>query len=351
MSTADPKAVIAGLLPSFTATPELHLHRLNRERRRVLLVRMQESDYRRESFLDERMVTPDTVGGWATLDGVLRQHEAWRAGGGAPNLHFILHQGHTGSTMVSRMLDATGAAFGLREPQPLRTLAEFYDTGDRQGIEELQDLLLMVWSRRFRPDVTPIVKATSHAGRIGADLLRAAPAARALSLYLKPEPYLAVLLAGANTPIDLQGFAEERRRRATGLFGADLAPASSLGELGALAWLTERSSQTRCTRDQSLAPRTLDLDFDDLLRDPAAHLSRIARHFALGADEKSVQAAAAGPLLTRYSKATDQAYSPDLRRADMDEARAAHGEEIRRGLAWLEAVGKRSEAAARVMAG
>lgn len=345
---ASHKAVIAGLLPGFANSPELHLHRVDRARRRVLLMRMGEEDYRRESFLDERIVREDSVGSWATLDGVLRQHEAWRAAGGAPHLHFIFHQGHTGSTMVSRMLDATGAAFGLREPQTLRTLAGFYDAGDRESIAETEGLMLMAWSRRFRAETVPVLKATSHAGRIGAELLRAAPQARALCLHLKPEPYLAVLLAGANTPIDLQGFADERRARVAKMFSVT-APATSLGELGAAAWLAERGSQMRYARDPVLAARTLDMDFDDLLRDPAARFGDVARHFALDVDDQSVEAAATGPLLTRYSKATDQAYSPDLRRTVMDEARAQHGEEIKRGLAWLEAAGRESEAAARVL--
>lgn len=342
------KAAIAGLLPGFAVSPELHLHRLDRARRRVLLLRLSEDDYRRESFLDERIVREDSVGSWATLDGVLRQYEAWRAAGGGPRLHFIFHQGHTGSTMVSRMLDATGAAFGLREPQVLRTLADYYDVGDRESIAEVEGLMLMAWSRRFRAETIPVVKATSHAGRIGAELLRAAPEARALCLYLKPEPYLAVLLAGANTPIDLQGFADERRARVAKMFGVT-APASRLGELGAVAWLAERGSQARYARDAELGARTLEMDFDDLLRDPAVRLGDVARHFALGADEKSVEAAATGPLLTRYSKATDQEYSPDLRRAVMDDARARQGEEIKRGLMWLEAAARESEAAARVL--
>ena len=42
-------------------------------------------------------------------------------------LHFIFHTGHVGSTLVSRLLDETGAVLSLREPSPLRTLAETSD--------------------------------------------------------------------------------------------------------------------------------------------------------------------------------------------------------------------------------
>jgi hypothetical protein len=40
--------------------------------------------------------------------------------------------------------------------------------------------------------------------------------------------------------------------------------------------------------------------------------------------------------MRRYSKAPEHAYDAALRRAVLDEARALHGEEIRRGLSWLE---------------
>jgi hypothetical protein len=40
--------------------------------------------------------------------------------------------------------------------------------------------------------------------------------------------------------------------------------------------------------------------------------------------------------MRRYSKAPEHAYDAALRLAGLDEARAAHGAEISRGLAWLE---------------
>ena len=40
--------------------------------------------------------------------------------------------------------------------------------------------------------------------------------------------------------------------------------------------------------------------------------------------------------MRRYSKAPEHGYDAALRRDVLNEARAMHGEEIRRGLAWLD---------------
>jgi hypothetical protein len=43
-----------------------------------------------------------------------------------------------------------------------------------------------------------------------------------------------------------------------------------------------------------------------------------------------------GPDMRRYSKAPEHAYDAVLRRDVLNEARAMHRTEIRRGLAWLD---------------
>jgi hypothetical protein len=49
-----------------------------------------------------------------------------------------------------------------------------------------------------------------------------------------------------------------------------------------------------------------------------------------------VRAILEGPDMRRYSKAPEYAYDRALRVAVLNEARANHGVEIARGLAWLE---------------
>ncbi len=58
-----------------------------------------------------------------------------------------------------------------------------------------------------------MLKATSSAARIAPQLLAARPNAVALYMYLPAEPYLATLLAGENSPLDLRRHEAERRAR------------------------------------------------------------------------------------------------------------------------------------------
>ncbi len=90
-------------------------------RESCLVIELGETAYRAASFLDDRILGPATRGGWLPLDRVL---EAARHAADLRPLHFIFHTGHVGSTLVSRLLDETGAVLSLREPLPLRTLAD-----------------------------------------------------------------------------------------------------------------------------------------------------------------------------------------------------------------------------------
>ena len=54
-------------------------------------------------------------------------------------------------------------------------------------------------------------------------------------------------------------------------------------------------------------------------------------------------------MLTRYSKAPDHEYSPALRAQVLAQARRERGEEIARGMAWLESLARTESAVARVL--
>src|SRR6185295_7430347 len=94
----------------------------------VLLVQLNEGAYRAASFLDDRILTAGLKGGWATVAGL---RDAARALPAPRPLNFIFHTGHVGSTLLSRLLDESGCVLSLREPLPLRTLADAQDVLDQ----------------------------------------------------------------------------------------------------------------------------------------------------------------------------------------------------------------------------
>lgn len=337
------------------ADPTWFPHKLEFASERTLLVKFAADDYARASFLDDRIITAQTKGSWVSFD----QITAALAGAQpAKPLHFIFHAGHVGSTLLSRLLGEAEGVLAIREPLPLRALAEAHDR-----LHEVDSLLsparfrallgeqMLLWSRGFADTRAVVLKATSSAARLAPELLDQRQTARAVHLSLKLEPYLATLLAGENSPVDLRGFAGERVRR-LGRMAVQLkqpAYAMSLGELAAMAWVAEMLTQKRLTK--SAGARVLELDFDLLLGDIEGALRDVCAHFNLTAPEAFFSRASASPVLTRYAKAPEHPYSPRDRAEVLAEARTTMAEEIRTGLAWAENTARQSSEVAAILSG
>src|SRR5262245_21212235 len=163
------------LLTDLVASPDLYLQKIDLARDAALLVRLDQAAYRAASFLDDRILTPALKGGWINLPKVIA---AARNGVHGRPLHFIFHTRHVGSTLLSRLLDESGCVLSLREPLPLRTLA---DASDVLGLpeallspaafEDLELALSLLWSRGYDDTHSVVLKATSSACRIATSLL------------------------------------------------------------------------------------------------------------------------------------------------------------------------------------
>lgn len=315
-------------------TPMLYPQKYDPVREAVYLVPLDAAGYRAASFLDDRMLAAGRTGTWQPFDAIAQAG----ATGGKP-LHFIFHTGHVGSTLLSRLIDEAGGVLGLREPLPLRTLAEMQDAGDARFDARLAAFLAL-WRRGFAETATVVLKATSATGRLAPALLAASPQSKAVYLNLRAEPYLVTLLAGANTMVDLKGFESGRRARLRAMLGGEAPPTATVGELAAMSWLTE--SLTRARALEAGGPRMLALDFDVLLANLPAAMTAVLAHLEIAAPPGFAQAIVRSPVLTRYSKAPQQfEYSPAFRAKLLAQTRREQAAEIRRGLAWLEAMARR----------
>ena len=270
-------------------------------------------------------------------------------------MHFIFHTGHVGSTLLSRLLDDTGLVLGLREPLPLRTLADAYDSlGSADSLlsedqfDGLLDMLLRLWGRGYGWTRATVIKATSTAGRLAPRLLKALPSSRAVYLNVDAEIYLATLLGGANSSQDLRGHGPGRMRRLLAGRALPVAPLHALapGELAALGWLTE--SLAAAAAVAAGAGRVLALDFDDFLADIPGQLARVLTHFGLPHDDALLRALAGSQVLAQYSKAPELPYPPGERAGRLAAARREHAAEIAKGLIWLDSLARADTAIAAV---
>ena len=342
-----------GFLGRLPASANGYPQKIDLVRELILCVELDEAAYRAASFLDDRILGPATRGSWFPTAKIL---DASLTLPRSLPLHFIFHTGHVGSTLVSRLLDETGRVLSLREPLPLRTLAASLD--ELSGVSSLLspakfdamlDMFLRLWSRGYPNTEQVVVKATSSAGSLAVLLLRRRPLSRAIYLNVGAETYLATLLAGANSSQDLRGHGPARISRLRARTTADLTPlyAMSPGEMAAMSWLVETLSQSTALTELPL--QVLAVDFDLLLSDIPATLDRILRHFNLPPDPTWLASIGRSGVLSRYSKAPEVAFTPSVRREVLNDARRQHADEIRRGLAWLEALARSDAGIARVV--
>ncbi len=352
--SGEPLNSTAGdLLALLPVSPDAYPQNVDLVRGLVLVVRLDARAYRMASFLDDRILGPETRGAW--LHGTAVTEAARQVANPRP-LHFILHAGHVGSTLVSRLLDETGSVLSLREPLPLRMLADASDVLARPEsllsapqFEALLDMCLRLWSRGYGGTRAVIVKATSSAGRLGDRLLAARPESRAIYLNLAAEPYVATLLGGANSATDLRGHGPGRMRRLLARYPHPVAPLHSLsgGELAALGWLVE--SLTERDLLERFPRRVKGLDFDRFLVDVPGEMGRVLAHFDLPCDPDVLAGISRGPMLLQYSKAPELPFPPDERNARLAESRRVNREEIAKGMAWLERLARMDDAVANVI--
>lgn len=344
----------AGLPPrdQVLRDPDLFLHKIDLLREAALFVRLSRAEFRAASFLDDRILKPNMFGLWTPL----RNAAVFADASPAKPLHFIFHAGHVGSTLLSRLIETVAEVLSLREPMPLRALAEAQDVlGAAESLispEHFIGLLraqIALWGRGYDDTQAVVVKATSATARLAPRLLETHAPARAVCLNLGLQSYLETLLAGENSWMDLRGHAAERQRRLRAMDVDQNTPlhALSMGELAAHAWLAETLTQQRIVA--AYGARILPIDFDSMLGDTSGTLRNVCRHFGVAASEDALRAAPQSIVLQRYAKAPDAEYSPSLRARVLQQARVQQGAEIGKGRRWTEDLARRSPAAALVL--
>ena len=320
-------------------SPELFPFALDQPGDSVAFIRLSRADYERASFLDGRLVSPQTASRVTPWRQVAAAIDAAQL---AERCGFIFHIGHVGSTLLSRLIGSHTGIFSLREPALLRTFAQLEDreaqnrSWSQQDFEARLTGCLKLLSRTFERQQLPLIKATSFVSELATRLLSRASQPKALMMYVSPESYMATILGGPNSRQEAQVLAPSRLRRLHRRIGADVWELASLseGEVLALSWVCEMSALVQAAI--SGGGRVFWVNFDRFLADPGLLMSAVLGHFGIEGSTHEVRAMIEGPEMHRYSKAPEHGYDAALRREVLDMARATHGAEIRRGLAWLD---------------
>ncbi len=291
------------------------------ERDAMLFVDFDRAAYERASFLDERLLG-DVRARWVPAEQVVLAAAAMPM----PSCSFIFHIGHVGSTLLARMIGAAGAHV-LREPAALRVFA---GEGGLTSREPRLDALLRLWSRTYTPGQLSVVKASSFVSEIAGELLHMT-GQPGLAISVSAEVYLAGILGGAISRQEIAAAAPLRATRLVQRLGG-IVPVTGEGEAIAMSWLCEMTALLAAEPADAL----FWLDFEAFLVEPDAGLTTCLDHLKIEASPDVITAIVNGPLLTRYSKAPEHAYTPGLRQAVLDRARTDFADEITAGLRWLD---------------
>lgn len=303
----------------------------------VRLVAMDGESYRAASFLDDRLLQAPVdaqIVPWTLIEEAMTE-------GLRSDARWIFHIGHVGSTLVSRLLGEIDNVLAIREPRLLRDLALTPEDIRARYIAPAPRLM----SRTFSDMETACVKATSFASEIASELVGAGE--RALFMFATPANYVASILAGENSLQELHMLAGRRSQRlnSRGIY----LPAQNDAGLAAAAWAAEMAALEAAA--EAMPDRQVAwADFDAMLGEMEAELARIAGFFGFDAEAAKLEAIASGPLMNRYSKALEHAYSPMLRRELIGEASERHHHDIEAALAMLKSAAEKSPLLARALA-
>ena len=289
----------------------------------VRLVVMDRESYRAASFLDDRLLQRPVdaqVIPWPEV-------EAAVADDARSDARWVFHIGHVGSTLVSRLLGEMEGVLAIREPRLLRDLAVSPAEVRKPYLGQIARLM----SRTFATDEIACIKATSFASEIAPFLVP--PSERALFMYAAPRNYVASILAGENSLIELRSLTQFREQRLAGR-GIHFPSPRNDADRAAAAWACEMATLEAAA--EAMSDRQIAwADFDAMLGNMASELGRMASFFGFAVSKDRLAAIASGPLMQRYSKDPSYEYSPRLREDLIAQEMRLQGRELEAALAML----------------
>ncbi|HYW77486.1 MAG TPA: hypothetical protein VFA48_12860 [Gammaproteobacteria bacterium] len=318
--------------------PEVFPHQLDTINRQLLLVRLAADQVQNAAFLDQRVLSGREAGAWIPLDRVLSMVVPPNQPAG-----LILHCGHTGSTLISRLLGEFPGVWSLREPLLLQALAaEARVTGTplaRLRSNEFHALLGL--SQKLLAKSPPnhaqvIIKHTSLTANLAPGLLGLPGSAAIICLWIPLPDYLAIMLREPSVRSSVRIAAGEWIRDLMPTLGTStpVLGESLDAELAALNWC---AAQFAFAQARSLAPeRVIGLDFTDFLETPEEHLGIVARHFGTNHTEQDIERALCSPWMQRYAKDPRYPFDTAERAREIETVKSRLSEEVRLGVKFAQ---------------
>jgi hypothetical protein len=293
------------------ASPEWYPVGMDRESRRIQLVRMSPETYRGSVFLDSRT---HHLGETCTI-GVDDLVDAQPRGSSGPGrVHYVFHTAFCCSTLLARAFESVPLVFVLKEPGLLSHLA-VTRYGSRAEWEESARLILALLGRTYSADRALCIKASDWCNSLAEFLLDANPRATAT---VQMVPLRRFVLAVLGSP--------HRRRwahaRAAGEGLTD-------GQAAASIWLANAALFRRLL--ERYPDRVGALDGEELAARPGPCLERVVAESSLAGLDADLSSATLA--FGTYSKGPGE-FDGTTRSQEMRRLDAVFGPEADSALTW-----------------
>jgi hypothetical protein len=310
----------------FSASAAYPLFAIDFAQRQGHVLHFTRDDYLRASFLDARALEHRRVSGWTVK---LAELAPLFEAAPTPEIQWLFHIGHCGSTLCSQLLDLLADALVLREPLPLLALAQHRVAPEA---EAWTPTTIRMLARGFEGTRAVVVKPTSMVTILSRRLLQMTHG-RACLLWIDLQSWLATILR--EETLRATTLSSEEMRSWTGAgAGAGAEEASGDGERLARIWLSEQLRWNALSADPVHAGRLMDLNFAVVLEDPAEAIASLASHYGLAVPPDWRERVKASGLLDKYAKDHRQAFDAAARQREIAAAALRHRDDIEAGLRW-----------------
>jgi hypothetical protein len=251
-------------------------------------------------------------------------------------LHFIVHSGLGGSTLLARALAQQGIVTTLKEPPILTDVIAFGLNAPAEQAIALRDGVVRLLARPYAPGEAVAIKMSSIGNGLVAPIAAQRSGSRILCMRAPLEAMLTSLakrglegrLSGRKLFIGLRN----ARLGELGFSGKELFEQSDL-QLATLGWLAIQ----RLIGDAAAhfgAERVRSIGTEQLVERPREALTAIAEHFCINLD---VGQRIASGVFERHAK-TREPFDASSRTKAIAATMAIHGEEIRPLVDWARKV-------------
>jgi hypothetical protein len=302
----------------------------------LVLAEMDRDAYNRSIFCDAR-ISPKAPPARAPIAPLLEYNAAHPPQ--RPNIGYIFHVAHCGSTLLARALDVKSSNLVIREPMLLRQLgvqrSAHFGTTPPDDWRQRLDLATTMLNRRYVANGPVIVKANVPVNLIVDELMAAGPQQPAITIYFSLEHYLQAILRSPNHRRWVESVSQELKGGIDGIVGP-AAPDQSHAIAAARLWLAQMLTYDAALRKY---PNAASLNAEDLFDTPREVTAASFRHFGQTVDEPQLDAIMSGELFSRYSKNPKVAFDNAARHERRRALAAEIAPEVAEARAYVEASG------------